>query len=264
MIAPAGRRSLRSPAVVVPLGRPSRAAARRGRLGRVPLRVALAATVLVIVAILVAVSPLLAVDEVLVTGAERSGADVVAAAARIEAGDAIVGLDIDRAEARIEALPWVASASIDRSLSGRIGITVTERVPVATANRAGRPMLIDREGRVVGAAVGDEPLPTVGNLRPADVVGSVVRDGQRHLAEILATLPATVHDGLLSLIDDDGELRAIRTDGVVVELGDDSAMRAKFEAVDVVLDRYAPGTVMVVDVRVPNAAAVTTTLPVDT
>lgn len=234
----------------------------RSRFGRIPLVLVIVATAAMIIVIGVAASPLLAVDEVVVIGGDATGEDLIVAAARVEPGDPIVGLDIDGAVSRIESLPWIASASVDRDFSGEVRITVTERVPVATADRAGRSMLIDREGRVLAPSTGTADLPSVGTLRPADGVGATVRDGQRHLTEILATLPTSVRSGLLMFVDDGGDLRALRTDGIMIELGDDSAIHAKFEAVERILSHYPDDTVTIVDVRVPNTAAVTTTLSV--
>src|SRR5699024_76893 len=137
------------------------------------------------------------VDEVMIRGAERSGADVVAAATRLDTGDPLIGVDTAEMTERIESLPWVASVSVERHVSGTVDVEVIERVPVATASQAGRPMLIDREGQILAPLTDDTDLPSlpsIGELRPADVLGEVVRDHQRHVAEILATLPDSVRE----------------------------------------------------------------------
>lgn len=237
---------------------------RSRRRRNVPLILLLIVTVVLIAGILIAASPLLAVDRITVSGADRTGAATVRIASHFSVGDALLGIDSEAATRRIEALPWVASASIDRHRSGTVDITVIERVPVAVAGGGRGRMLIDRDGHILAVAPPETALPSIGGLRPADVVGGVVRDKQQHLAEILATMPTSVRDDLLTLEGHGAELRAVRTDGIVIELGDDTAMRAKVDAVDAVLGHYGADEVAIIDVRVPDAATVTTTLRVGT
>lgn len=232
----------------------------RRRRRRRPLLVLLVLTALMNLGILIAVSPLADVDSITVTGGERTGADIVEAVAGVSLGDPLVGVDVGAATRRLESLPWVADATVERTRSGAVHIAVIERVPIATVGHGTVRRAVDREGRVLAAVSGSSSLPSIGSVRPEDVPGATVREGQQVLAGIVATLPEAAREGLLSLSNTDGELTAIRRDGIVIELGDGTAIREKFDAVDAVLAHYETSELAKVDVRVPNAAAVTTTL----
>lgn len=232
----------------------------RRRRRRRPLVVLMVITGLAILAILIALSPLADVDSITVTGGERTGVDVIEAVAGISEGDALIGIDVDAATRRLESLPWVADATVRRSRSGAVDITIIERVPIATVGHGSDRRAVDREGRVLAAVPAETALPSIGGIRPEDTPGSTVREGQRDLAELVASLPADARDSVLTLSKIDGELTALRTDGIIVELGDGTSIREKFDAVSAVLTHYEPANLAKVDVRVPNAVAVTTTL----
>lgn len=240
--------------------RVERARRRRNR----PLLLLVVLTIGAIAAILVAVSPFADVDRVIVVGATHTGDDAITAASRIHAGDALVTVDPAAAARRIESLPWIASATVDRRFSGEIRISVIERVPVATVGHGVRRLLVDRDGHVLGEAVGDERLPSIGSVRPSDVVGSRLRDSQALLAGVATAIPAGASDTVLAMRSTGGEISILRTDGIVVRLGDETEIRTKIDAVGAALAAYRPGEVLAVDVRVPNAVAVTTTLPTGT
>lgn len=240
-----------------------RALRRRRRRRSIPLLVLVVLTILAILALLIALSPRAAVHQVTITGADQTGPDIVAAVAGIENGTPSVAVDGGAIAARIEQLPWVANARVDRTLSGEVSIRVIERVPVATVGYGAQRMAVDRDGRILARADDQLAVPSIGGLRPADTVGETVRDRQRTVAALVATLPTEVTGQLLSIRDDGEGLRAIRADGITIELGDDTEIRAKFDAVAAALTAYDPSQVAAIDVRVPNAVAVTTTLRAD-
>lgn len=64
----------------------------------------------------------------------------------------LLRFDGNAARERIEDLPWIKTAAITRIFPDSINIEVTEREPMAVWHNAGRDMLIDATGRVLGAA----------------------------------------------------------------------------------------------------------------
>lgn len=236
---------------------------RRRRRRNLPLLVLVVLTIVAILALLFALSPRASVHRVTITGADQTGPDIVAAVAGIENGTPSVSVNGAAIARRIEELPWVANARVDRSLSGDVSIRVIERVPVATVGYGAQRMAVDRDGRILAPADHQLNVPSIGGLRPADTVGTTVRDRQRTVAALVATLPTEATTDLLSIRDDGEGLQALRADGITVRLGDATEIRAKFDAVAAALTAYDPSEVATIDVRVPNAVAVTTTLRAD-
>lgn len=145
------------------------AQARRLRLRR---RLIALAAVLAVILLAGAVtrSALLDVDEVTVSGADRSDPAALVAAAGIPAGTPLLGLDLDRAVAGVRSEPWVLDATIDHTWSGDVSITVVERTPVATVNAgAGGWLLVDAQRRVLAASPTPPDLPLVDGVGSAEV-----------------------------------------------------------------------------------------------
>lgn len=82
---------------------------------------------------------------------ETSRADVLAAL-EIEQGQPTFGFDPQAAKRRLEALGWVHSATVQRQLPDAVYVRLVERRPIARWRQGDETMLVDREGRVIGAA----------------------------------------------------------------------------------------------------------------
>lgn len=118
------------------------------------------------------------VEEIIVTGRDRTKPADILAALRLERGDAILAYDLAAAKARIEALPWITQAAIERRLPGEIRVSITERWPIAIWQRDGQFLLVDSRGTPIGDDVtGLADLPLV-----------VGEDAPAHAAELVAML----------------------------------------------------------------------------
>ena len=213
-------------------------------------------TALVVGAVAASRSPLLDVDAVRISGARHTGVDTTLDTAGITLGRSMTSVDPTAVEARIEELPWVAGAKVDRRWPDTISVRVTERAAVAVAGEGPGSVLVDRDGRILGLAVGDEQLPMAGPdpvEGPGGMLGASHRPVVRMLADLPPSLRADVERGVVST----GGLGLVLRDGIRVRFGDVTRLRAKSEAVEVLLAEADRGTIATIDVAVPDAAALT-------
>ncbi len=214
------------------------------------------ATALVLVGLVVARSRLLDVDAVTVTGAGRSGPDVVRVAAAIAPGRPMTSVDLDAVEARVEGLPWVAQATVTRRWPGTVAIRVGERTPVAVVGERSDGVVVDRGGTILGPALLTDRLPLAG---PATVLrpGQRLPAGQRRIVGMLADLPTDLlGDVARGTVSGDG-LGLVLRDGIEVDLGDSTRIGAKAAAINVLLAKADRDTIATLDVTVAGAPAVT-------
>lgn len=221
----------------------------RRRLRRLLGVVALLATGGVAAAIVL--SPLLALDEVAVTGAGERAAEVRAASGDA-LGSPLLLVDTGAVEAQVEQLSWVADAAVARELPNTLRITVTPRVAVAWARDAkGALALVDARGVVLGTAA----VPPEGLVELLGVTG-IPAPGQR----LAPSAPARVAAALGPLAGRVATVVVARGQAVLqlaggpeVRFGGLDRLAEKARASAAVLDAIAPGTVGYVDVRVPSA-----------
>ncbi len=220
------------------------------------------------VSLLVA-DPRLALGEVSVTGAERTGSTLVLSAAALPAGRDIWLLDTGAAERRIDELPWVAGASIRRAWPNQVSIAVVERTPAARLTLApGTPgsgvALLDADARVLDVDTNNPkdaglPILTVLPLPPeADAVGS-----QLHEPHILDALAAASRLAALGVhvvevqIDSARGITAVTASNLHVVFGDLDELERKVALFTAIEKRLArPDDVAYVDVRSTNAPTV--------
>lgn len=228
----------------------------RGRR-RVRRTVALAAvTVLVLGAVAATRSPLLDVDAVSVNGSRHSGEAATLDAAGIAPGRPMTSVDLAAAEARLEQMPWVAAAEVSRQWPGTVRIRVTERSAVAVAGQGIGALLVDRHGRLLGPASGDEELPTVVD-DPRARPGGELPPARRAVVALLADLPASLRSEVAQgMVTPDG-LGLVLQDGIRVRLGDRTRLRAKSDAVELLLAEADRASIASIDVAVPAAPALT-------
>lgn len=214
------------------------------------------ATALVLVGLVVARSRLLDVDTITVTGAGRSGPDVVRAAAAVAPGRPMTSVDLDAVEARVEALPWVAEATVTRRWPGTVEVRVGERTPVAVVGGGADVVVVDRDGTILGAALETDRLPLAGPDPVLDP-GERLPVGQRRIVAMLAELPADLRsDVARGTVGGDG-LGLVLRDGIVVDLGDPTRIEAKADAITVLLAKADRSTIATLDVTVAGAPALT-------
>jgi cell division protein FtsQ len=201
----------------------------------------------------VALSSLLDVDHITVTGAEHTPAHDVRVASGIRTGDALLFLDAGRAEQRLEALPWVADARIERHLPGDVEIRIVERTPVAWARReADRVALIDARGRVLADVTAPPPgLPELAGLDALPPPGGTARPSSA------LGVPRALPPGLrtrVRLVQVRGADLALELgDGPEVRLGSRTHLETKARAALAVLEAQRGAPPAYVDVRVPSA-----------
>lgn len=224
------------------------------RRGRRVLRLLL--VVLVVAgAFVVTRSPLLDVDRVVLTGAERTDRATLLDALGIAPGRPMASIDEDAAAARLRALPWVADASVAVDWPGTVRVRVRERTAVAQAGRGAAAVQVDAEGRALGPADAERPLPSIGSVAPE--VGERVSAAARVRAGAVAGLPGALRSQVDEVRTDDGSIVAELDDGIEVRLGEPTQLRTKGEAVLALLDQADRTTIASIDVAVPGAAALT-------
>jgi len=121
----------------------------------------------------------LVLDDLLVTGRQRTGQDTLIEALGVRRGQPILTYDLEALRLRLEALPWVASASVGRQLPGSLTIQLVEREPLAIWQNRGRLLLIDRMGEAIA----------IEDLRPFAHLPLVVGpDAPQHANQLVALL----------------------------------------------------------------------------
>jgi cell division protein FtsQ len=202
-------------------------------------------------------TPLLDVDEVRVIGSARTDALAIVDRAGVRRGDPLVGVDLSAVGERIAAMPWVAEVRVSRGIDGIVELRVTERTPVATVGTGADAVLVDAEGRVLGA-VSDAPagpfLELTG-LRPAPPPGGyVAADAADALA--LAAHLATAVPGVLATLDA-GDLTGTLIQGGAVRFGDARQLDAKTRSLRTVLEQVDLSCLAVLDLRLPGSPVLT-------
>lgn len=91
----------------------------------------------------------LTIQEVSVSGRERTASKFLFNALNVSRGDSILSFDPELARERIEALGWVETASVMRRYPDEIFIRITERRPFARWQLNGETSVIDRNGAIV-------------------------------------------------------------------------------------------------------------------
>ena len=104
----------------------------------------------------------LKVEDLQVTGRQRTAADVILLTTAVSRDMPILALDPDIIKARLEALIWIRSAAVERRLPNVLRITLVERQPLAIWQHEKRQSVIDQDGAVIAgvdpARFADLPL----------------------------------------------------------------------------------------------------------
>jgi len=98
----------------------------------------------------------------------------------IERGLNIFAVDLDQIRSELENVPLVKEVEIRRSLPDTLAVRVSERVPLArvAAIRSGYPMMVDREGVLLGPARRAQSLPSLTGLRLKELKMGRMLQGQ--------------------------------------------------------------------------------------
>jgi len=226
----------------------------RRRLKRLLLLVAVA--VVALAGVIVLRSPVLDVDEVVVTGAARLDPEQLREVAGIDGGRPLLLADLGGAAERLEALPWVAEAEVTRDLPGTVVVSVRERQAVAVVAGGGAAVLVDAGGRVLAeptAADGSQVQVVVGDAPPPP--GRSVDPALRGAIDLAGRLRGNPV-GAVSAVHL-APLRLQLLEGGVVELGDDTDLDAKVEAFRTVYARVDRACLSRIDLTVPTHPVLT-------
>lgn len=235
------------------------AAEKRSHRRRIEIAIGVAAFLAALVGL--AISPLLAVGSIEVTGAQRVSVEDVLRAAGIEEGDRMV--DLDAAAARQAAMkePMIASAIVTRSWPSTVKIAVTEEQPmVRVFDGDDLVAVVARTGMVLDATGFDgEILPSV------ELAGASKLEVGRDLPErllptvaVVENLPPALSSQLQrAVVDDDGSITFDLGDGMEAKLGALDSMPSKILSLRTVLEQVAPECMKTIDVTEPSRPTVT-------
>jgi cell division protein FtsQ len=211
-------------------------------------------------------SPLLSVRQVTVSGGGHTSHESVLRATGLDRHPLMIDVDTGRLEQRLDALPWVAKAAVRRDWPSTIGIKVRERVPAALVTTAsGEWAVVDRGGRVLqrssGTPAPPPALPSLPSFRGEQQLpppGSQLPQSSAPALRVLGALQWPLSSQVSAVdVQPDGEVSLTMAGGVVVLLGDASQLDRKLAATQTVLSQVRPSSVRTIDVRVPEAPAVT-------
>lgn len=245
-------------ATIDPRIRARRIEVRRGEGRRRLGRLVEVGIVLGVAAVFVAAlfTPLLDVDEVVVTGVDPARAELVADAAGIDLGTPLVAADLHEAGTRVAALPWVAEASLSRGIDGTVSVAVVERVPVAAVSGADGALAVDVEGRVLGPASpsASAALPVLEGVAPVPP-GAYLPEGVGEALEIAAEAGASL-PGVVAAIDP-ADLVGTLAQGGRVRFGGPDRLDAKLRSLTTVLAQVDLACLAEIDLRLPGSPVLT-------
>jgi cell division protein FtsQ len=206
-------------------------------------------------------SPLLAVERVVVVGGRHVSVQQVAAVAGLSSNDNLLLLSTERVAERVARLPWVRRARVTRRLPDTVRVKVKERRPAMVLSTAGKKWTLDRVGRVLGRGSAGRALPVLGGVRIGDVVpGELLSGGEVGASlEVWRSLPHALRARVAGIFAPSPErITLALDDDTVVRYGAAESMAAKGSVLRALLARVrAEGaSVAYVDVRVPANPAI--------
>lgn len=224
----------------------------------VALSGAFCAVAVVVSALVVLHSSLLAARVVHVGGAAHETRAQILAVTGLGAHPPLADVDTGADAAALERLPWVRTARVVDDWPDGVTVTITERRPVAYVSLSGKnAALVDATGRVLGrAAAIPAGLVKLSGAGPVGAPGSRLAKAAPALA-VAAQLPTGLAPRVASLgVGRDGVTLHL-AGGPIVVLGRDRAIRAKIVALNTVLAKVPlHGTVMI-NLRVPSEPVLT-------
>ena len=193
----------------------------------------------------------LVTGEVFVVGRKMTPRQALIEALGVTLGAPLLSFDAEAARRRIEAIGWVREAIVERRFPDTIFLRIEERAPLALWQRAGRRLVIDRDGVVIDGAA-----PVRFSRLPV-MVGDDAPEHAGRLLEVLATEPG-LNQRVAAAVRVGGRRWNLRFDnGVDVELPEEdfaAAWRrlAEFERRHRLLSR----DITVIDLRLPDRLVV--------
>lgn len=121
----------------------------------------------------------LSVEQVLVTGRDRTDRQSLVDALGIDLGQPMLTIDIETARARIDSLAWVRDVAIEKRLPDTLVVTLVERRPLALWQNEGAVTVVDAQGNIIDGA---KPTDF------AELMLVVGPDAPGHAAELLSVM----------------------------------------------------------------------------
>ncbi|HEX6476506.1 MAG TPA: FtsQ-type POTRA domain-containing protein, partial [Acidimicrobiales bacterium] len=179
----------------------------------------------------------------------------------------MIDVDTGRLEQRLDALPWVAHATVARDWPSTVGISMRERVPAALVTTVnGDWAVTDAAGRVLISSNGASSpppalgvaVPTLRGLTQLPSPGSTLPAPSGPALRVLTALHRPLLAQVMSVdVLPGGDVALTLMPGVVVQLGGADQLQQKLTATQTVLSQVRPANVRTIDVRVPEAPALT-------
>ncbi len=231
--------------------------------GRRRLRVlviALAATGCLVGAWFLVHSPLFSARSVTVTGNVHETAAQVEAQAGLTGHPPLLDVNTGAAASAIEQLPWVRTATVHVSWPDGVHIVVTEETPrLVVSDPGGRWVSLSADGRVLSTSTSRPPgliLLTVPQVPGAP--GSVVSARDEPGLRVASSLPASFAAQVTAVtVEPAGWIQLAMTTPILVDVGSDTELTAKYEDVSSILAGATLHNGDVIDVSVPDAPTVT-------
>ena len=198
------------------------------------------------------VSPIVAIEHVVVTGTRQLTVEQVVDAGAIRRGDSLVWLRTGHAAAAIRALPYADAVTVTREWPHTVRVVVSERTPVAWFAQGTTAWTTDATGRVLARVQAAPPgLPQLLGLKRTAAPGGWVAPAAG--AAAAAALPDSARPTMKSVTNaSDGSLTVQTTGGVEVRLGPPVRVAVKVRAAVAVLVALGDRKVAYVDVSVPT------------
>jgi len=217
-----------------------------------------AVLVVLCVLLLVLHTPLLALRNATVRGAQHTGTQAVLAAAGLLDDPPLIDVDPGTVAARVERLPWVAHAVVVRHWPDSVTITVTERVPLGSIARPGGGVaVVDASGRILAWQSAAPPGLVLDAPVSPGPPGAVLAPTARPALQVGAALPAPLAGRVRDVaVDARGMVTLDLGGGVSAALGTTAELPAKLTAVASVLAGAPVKGPAVIDVTVPDEPTV--------
>lgn len=248
---------------IEPRMRDRRAAVRRARFRHRLVWIGLVVAVLLIVVASLAVlgSGLFAVEDVEVTGVERTSEEAIDEIVRDLQGTPTLLVDEATLEKRLETSPWVDSARITTDFPHGATIEISERTPDAVfAGADGNFRVIDREGRVlevVPVRPADQVLVTIDGA-PSAEAGQFMGIGYRAAAALAHTLTPEVRvlvTGITAAADG-SDIRMQLSTGTEVRFGEGRDLNVKLVRLETEIGDIVEQQPAVIDVSTAEVTVI--------
>jgi cell division protein FtsQ len=224
---------------------------RRSRRRRITWAVVIGALVALVVVIGVgAYSPLMALREVRVEGAQRVPAAEVQAAFAEVIGTPLPLIDQSEVQEALEAFPLIETYTTETIPPGTLVVRIVERTPVGVIDTGSGLELVDAAGVVI-----ERPAERPEGQPLIEVDGGIAGEGFRAVASVVRSLPADVRVQLTrATAETADDVRLELTGGARVVWGsaEDSAQKATVLAR--LMGAAPPDSVSFYDVSAPSSA----------